>query len=108
MCCAQVRLPVNRNQDLAMNNGRAAVQVEYDIGFDESGKLRALEMQAGRILPSQACSDWRATLCPHRTACGVHAQALDSMHDGCMALAFWSFAGPVHALLWCMLRASRR
>ena len=43
---SQVRLPVSRNQDLAMNNGRAAVQVEYDIGYDESGKVLALEMQA--------------------------------------------------------------
>ncbi|BDA48926.1 probable indole-3-acetaldehyde oxidase [Coccomyxa sp. Obi] len=42
----QVRLAVNRNQDFRMNNGRAAVEVEYDIGFDESGKILALEMQA--------------------------------------------------------------
>ena len=42
----QVRLAVNRNQDLAMNAGRAAVEVEYDIGFDAEGKLLAVEMQA--------------------------------------------------------------
>ncbi|KAK9918869.1 hypothetical protein WJX75_007680 [Coccomyxa subellipsoidea] len=42
----QVRLAVNRNQDFRMNNGRAAVEVEYDIGFDDSGKVLALEMQA--------------------------------------------------------------
>lgn len=41
----QVRLAVNRNQDFRMNNGRAAVEVEYDIGFDDSGKVLALEMQ---------------------------------------------------------------
>ena len=43
--CGQVRLAVNRNQDFRMNNGRAAVEVEYDIGFDDSGKILALEMQ---------------------------------------------------------------
>lgn len=29
-----------------MNAGRAAVEVEYDIGFEADGKLRAVEMQA--------------------------------------------------------------
>ena len=35
----QVRMSVNRNQDLRMNAGRAAIDLEYDIGFDESGKI---------------------------------------------------------------------
>ena len=35
----QVRMSVNRNQDLRMNAGRAAIELEYDIGFDDSGKI---------------------------------------------------------------------
>ena len=41
----QVRLQTNRNQDLRMNGGRAETDVEYDIGFDDSGKILALEIQ---------------------------------------------------------------
>lgn len=44
-CDRQVRLAVSRNQDFRMNNGRAEVEVEYDIGFDRDGRVRALEMQ---------------------------------------------------------------
>lgn len=35
----QVRMSVNRNQDLRMNAGRATIDLEYDIGFDNSGKI---------------------------------------------------------------------
>ena len=42
---AQVRLATNRNQDMRMNGGRAETQVEYDIGFDDTGRIHALEIQ---------------------------------------------------------------
>lgn len=44
-CDAQVRLQTNRNQDLRMNAGRAETEVEYDIGFDDTGRIHALEIQ---------------------------------------------------------------
>ncbi|CAL5222937.1 g5372 [Coccomyxa viridis] len=42
----QVRLQTNRNQDMRMNGGRAETDVEYDIGFDDTGRIHALEIQA--------------------------------------------------------------
>ena len=44
-CDVQVRLQTNRNQDLRMNAGRAETEVEYDIGFDDTGRIHALEIQ---------------------------------------------------------------
>ena len=44
-CSVQVRLATNRNQDLRMNGGRAEVEAEYDIGFDNTGRIHALEIQ---------------------------------------------------------------
>lgn len=41
----QVRLQTDRNQDLRMNGGRAETDVEYDIGFDDTGRIDALEIQ---------------------------------------------------------------
>lgn len=41
----QVRLQTNRNQDMRMNGGRAETDVEYDIGFDDTGRIHALEIQ---------------------------------------------------------------
>lgn len=32
-------MSVNRNQDLRMNAGRPVIDLEYDIGFDDSGKI---------------------------------------------------------------------
>ena len=41
----QVRMSVNRGQDLRMNGGRARIELEYDVGFDESGKIHALDLR---------------------------------------------------------------
>lgn len=40
----QVRMSVNRGQDLRMNGGRARIELEYDVGFDDSGKIQALDL----------------------------------------------------------------
>ena len=40
-----MRLATNRNQDMRMNGGRAETEVEYDIGFDDTGRIHALEIQ---------------------------------------------------------------
>ena len=40
----QVRMSVNRGQDLCMNGGRARIELEYDVGFDDSGKIHALDL----------------------------------------------------------------
>ena len=45
LLCLQVRLQTNRNQDMRMNGGRAETDVEYDIGFDDTGRIHALEIQ---------------------------------------------------------------
>jgi xanthine dehydrogenase molybdopterin-binding subunit B len=39
-----VRLAVNRNTDMAMIGGRCALTVTYDVGFDEAGRITALNM----------------------------------------------------------------
>jgi len=41
----QVRMSVNRGQDLRMNGGRARIELEYDVGFDDSGKIHALDLR---------------------------------------------------------------
>ena len=46
----QVRISVNRNQDLRMNAGRATIDLEYDVGFDDSGKI-----QVGSLCTALAC-----------------------------------------------------
>ena len=49
MPCLQVRLQTNRNQDMRMNGGRAETDVEYDIGFDDTGRIHALEIQVRTV-----------------------------------------------------------
>ena len=41
----QVRMSVNRGQDLRMNGGRARIELEYDVGFDDSGKIHAVDLR---------------------------------------------------------------
>ncbi|KAL0029788.1 hypothetical protein WJX77_000034 [Trebouxia sp. C0004] len=41
----QVRMSVNRGQDLRMNGGRARIELEYDVGFDDSGNIHALDLR---------------------------------------------------------------
>lgn len=36
---------LNRNDDLLMNHGRCLGRVEYDVGFDENGKVHAIKAQ---------------------------------------------------------------
>lgn len=38
-------MSVNRGQDSRMNGGRARIELEYDIGFDDSGKIHALDLR---------------------------------------------------------------
>lgn len=37
-------MSVSRAQDSRMNGGRARIDLEYDIGFDDSGKIHALNL----------------------------------------------------------------
>lgn len=37
-------MSVNRAQDNRMNGGRARIDLEYDIGFDSTGKILALDL----------------------------------------------------------------
>ncbi len=41
----QVRLAANRNADMAMIGGRCQVDVTYSVGFDEEGRLLALDLE---------------------------------------------------------------
>ena len=38
-------MSVNRGQDARMNGGRARIELEYNIGFDDSGKIHALDLR---------------------------------------------------------------
>ena len=49
-------MSVNRNQDLRMNAGRATIDLEYDIGFDDSGKIHVSSAQA--CIYAFAGMDW--------------------------------------------------
>eukprot|EP00891_Asterochloris_glomerata_P008497 jgi/Astpho2/8497/Aster-05539 len=42
----QVRLTLNRNTDLRLNGGRSETEVEYSVGFDDSGHISALEVKS--------------------------------------------------------------
>lgn len=53
--CVQVRMSVNRNQDLRMNAGRATIDLEYDIGFDDSGKIHVSIAACKRAVFAHSC-----------------------------------------------------
>ena len=63
-----MRLATNRNQDMRMNGGRAETEVEYDIGFDDTGRIHALEIQVTVLavpaaeLPLMTDSIWAGTV----------------------------------------------
>jgi xanthine dehydrogenase molybdopterin-binding subunit B len=40
-----VRFSLNRNDDLRLNGGRCYGEVEYNVGFDSSGKISAMEVK---------------------------------------------------------------
>lgn len=44
LTCRQVRLPVHRHADTAMNAGRMPMRVSYDVGFDDVGRVKALDI----------------------------------------------------------------
>eukprot|EP00747_Dinoflagellata_sp_TGD_P068671 gnl/TRDRNA2_/TRDRNA2_155810_c1_seq1.p1 gnl/TRDRNA2_/TRDRNA2_155810_c1~~gnl/TRDRNA2_/TRDRNA2_155810_c1_seq1.p1 ORF type:complete len:648 (-),score=119.38 gnl/TRDRNA2_/TRDRNA2_155810_c1_seq1:125-1957(-) len=41
-----VRFVLNRNQDIVMTGGRHPVHTSYEVGFDETGKISALKVEA--------------------------------------------------------------
>lgn len=75
-----MRLATNRNQDMRMNGGRAETEVEYDIGFDDTGRIHALEIQVtasavpSAELPPMTHSIWAG--CGRSKSSGSVAEAV--------------------------------